>query len=366
MIGISKKFMDFLLAETDVWVEQGIVSHEQASAIAALYEVREHSLRKILMIAGAVLLGLGGVSFIAAHWHQLPKLFRVCVIVAGYVASLCAYVFMGRGTNKTARSFLLIASLIFGSGIYLITRMYNYKLEFSELLAWWLVHLIVTALCTKDSWQVYLAQAVGLLYLNWINAIDIFALEFMSSAKVDVSLFFMPAEGFALLIALWCTRLRINDRTALNVNMLLTLLVLASRMSLCFGGTWTLIILGVAGAVMSFTRLTDVEIMGLLVMGLCGLVLTWPEVWHNELADWRNVLAVVSAVLTACVMLVNIWRGHAAIGVTFCALLVMRYFFDRLFGYMPKAWGFTIMGVVLLGAGMFFGRLRKLFESERE
>ena len=359
MISISRKYMEFLTSEAAIWTQESIITQDQAEAITSLYEVREHSLRKILLIAGGVLLGLGGVSFIAAHWHQFPKLLRVCVIVAGYIVSMAAYAFTGRSQTRTGKVFLLQASIIFGAGIYLITRMYNYKLSFSEVLAWWLVELIITSACARDNWQMYFSQAVSFVYLNWINAIDIFALEFMSSSKIDITQFFMPLEGFAVLIALWALCRWIHDRTAFNVNMLLTLLVLASRMSLCLGGTWTLIILAVAGAGLSFVKFSDAEILGLLVAGLCGLILTWPEVWREGLAEWGSVLAILSAVLSACVMLVNIYRGHGAIGVTFCALLIMRYFFDRLFGYMPKAWGFTLLGILFLTAGIFFGKLKE-------
>ena len=359
MIGISRKYMDFLTSEAAIWTQEGIISQEQADSITSLYEIREHSMRRILLIAGGVLIGLGGVSFIAAHWHLFPKLLRVCLIAFGYIASLIAYAFTGRSQTHTGRVFLLQASIIFGAGIYLITRMYNYKLLVSEFLAWWLVELIITSALAKDNWQMYFSQAVSFVYLNWINAIDIFALEFMSSSKIDITEFFTPFEGFAALIALWLVRRWIHDRAAFNVNMMLTLLVLASRMSLCLGGTWTLIILAAAGAGLSFSKFTDAEILGILVAGLCGLILTWPEVWREGLAEWGSVLAIVSAVVSACVMLVNIYRGHGAIGVTFCALLIMRYFFDRLFGYMPKAWGFTLLGILFLTAGIFFGKLKE-------
>ena len=364
MTGIPRKYMEFLTSESAVWTEEGIISEEQAEEITSLYEIREHSLRKILLIAGGVLLGLGGVSFIAAYWHQFPKFLRVCVIAAGYFASLAAYSFTGRSETRTGRAFLLLGSVIFGAGIYLITRMYNYKLSFSEVLGYWLLELIITSVCAKDTWQMYFSQAVSLVWLNWINAIDIFALEFMSTSRIPITQFFLPLEGFALLIALWLVCRRIPDRTAFNVNMLLTLLVLASRMSLCLGGTYTLIVLALAGAGLSFVKFSDAEILGLLVAGLCGLVLTWPEVWKGSLAEWGSVLAVVSAVLSACVMLVNIYRGHGAIGVTFCVLLIVRYFFDRLFGYMPKAWGFTLLGLVFLLIGIFFGKLKEYINGK--
>lgn len=349
---IPKKYMEFLRTEAKYWEDEGIITSEQSEQILGLYVPGQWSLTYILFIAGAVMLGLGGVSFALAHWHELPKILRVCMILAGYVASLIAHVVTGRNT-KTGKSFLLLAGIIFGSGIYLITRMYDIKLSFSEILGWWLLHLITTAICTRDDWQEYFAQAVGLVYLNLINAIDIFALEFMGSARLELTEFFVPIEGFVLLAGLWGANYVIKDRAAFNVNMLLTLLVLASRMSLCFGGTWTLILLWAGCAVLSFCRYGDAEVLGLLVLGLCGLILTWPEVWRGEFSEWRKVLAIVSAVLTAGLMLFQMWRGHGAVGIVFCAMIVMRYFFDRLFGYMPKAWGFGIAGAVFVGMGIY-------------
>ena len=73
---------------------------------------------------------------------------------------------------------------------------------------------------------------------------------------------------------------------------------------------------------------------------------------------------VCNALAVAVLMLVNIYRGHGAGGVVFCALIASRYLFDHLFGYMPKAWGFTLTGVVFLGASMFFGKIRKFFSKD--
>ena len=359
MISIRKREHEFLKAAASEWTDEGIISPEQATNILALYEVKEYSLRKILFTAGLILLALGGVSFIAAHWHELPKLLRVCVIAAGHIAAMTAYAFNRK--TKAGSAFLLLGSIIFGAGIYLITRMYDYKLSFSGFLAWWLLQILFTTLCTRDTWQEYFGEAVSLLYLLWINAIDIFALEFMGNARGNLQEFFTPTEGFVVLMALWLVSSFVRNRPAFSVNMMLTVLVFASRMSVCFGGTWTLIVLAAAGVILSFTGNPDAEVFGLLVAGLCGLMLTWPEVWRGIFADLRDVSAITAAVLTACVMLLNVWRGHTATGITFCALLVIRYFFDRLFGYMPKAWGFTLLGIVFLIVSAFFERLRTKF-----
>ena len=305
MLSIRKKEFDFLSNEAEYWTEQGIIDDEQKNEILDLYEIKSGSLTKILFIAGAIMLGLGAVSFALAHWHELPKFLRVCMILTGYAVSLMIYSITGRSQTKTGKSFLLIGSLIFGAGIYLIPRMYDIKLELSSILGWWSVQLIVSAVVFNDKWQTYLSQAVSLVYLNEINAIDIFALQFMNISKISFMEFFSPITAFILLAGLWLCWKRIDDVTALRINMLLTLLLLASRISLCFGGTWALLILSLCGGALSFCRFKEAEIMGLLMMGLFGLLLTWSDFWLGSFREYANILSILSAVICGCVMLLR-------------------------------------------------------------
>ena len=363
MSEIRKKEMEFLSGEINYWEEQNIITSEQSEKILSLYDIKKSNLRLILFVAGGILLGLGLVSFIAAHWHELDKVFRVCILSAGYVSSLAAYYFFGMSGTKSGKAFLLLASVIFGAGIYLITRMYNYKIAKSALIGWWLIQVLITALITRDVWQLFLSQVLSLIYLIAVNSIDIFALEFANLSKLPVTEFFAPVKSFALIIALWIVWKFIDDRLAFIMNMFLTLLLLASRMSLCFGGTLTLIILALTGAILSFvSRWHDTEILGLLMLGLFGMLLTWQEFWRGEIFEGVKFLPVITAFLVALIMLINIYRGHSATGITFCFLLASRYFFDHFFGYMPKAWGFTLTGIIFMLVGTFFGRIKKFFE----
>ena len=360
----ARKEIEFLSGEVGYWEEQNIITSEQSERILSLYDLKKSNLRLILFIAGGILLGLGGVSFIAAHWHEISKIIRVCILLTGYVASLVAYYFFGKSETKSGRAFLLLSSVIFGSSIFLIARMYNYKLLWYTVIGWWIIQILLTALISRDVWQLFFAQILSFVYLNAVNAIDIFALEFANLSKLSLIEFFWPVNSFALIIALWVVWKFIDDRLAFNMNMLLTLLLFASRMSLCFGGTLRLIILTITGAVLSFLSLwQDTEILGLLMTGLFGMLLTWPEFWRGEIFAGLNFLPIVTAFLIAVIMLINIYRGHVATGIIFCFLLACRYFFDHLFGYMPKAWGFTLTGIIFLASGILFGRIKTFFHK---
>lgn len=368
MTEIRRKEMEFLDLETAGWVERHIISAEQATEILSLYDVKSRNLRMIMLTAGVILLGMGALSFLLAHWHEFEKDLRVCMIVGAYLTSLSAYLFTRRSHPKTAKSFILLATGIFGGGIYLITRMYDIPITLGEFLGYWLVQVILSSLIFRDEWQLYFACVLSLVWMNETDAVNAFALYFVRTARVPLSEFFEPLSAFMLIVALWGAWFAVKDRIAFMMCMLLTVLLFASRMSLCFGGTWTLIILAVTGAVMSFlSKWPDSEVMGLMMVGVFGLLLTWPLFWRGGMfAANRDALPVANAVIVAAVMLVNIWRGHSALGITFCALLATRYFFDHIFGFLPKAWGFTLTGIIFVIMGLSFGRLHKFFVKEEQ
>lgn len=369
MNSIKKHDLEFLTNEIKTWQDEEIITYEQGEKILNLYEIKKRPLRMILLIAGGILIGLGGISFIGAHWYEIPKLIRVSVILATYIASVLIYYFLGAKESKLARSFLIFGSCIIGAGIFLITRMYNYKLTESSGTGYWLIGLFIVSALSRDEWQLYLLEAIGFLHLLFSGAIDIFALQFMEHSRVSLMTFFEPPQAILIIIGLYLICRYINDKIANNIAMLLTLGVLASRMTLCLGGTASLIILVTMGIIISFIpnpNWNEAENFGLLMAGFLGLLLTLPEFWRGEIFNQeifgfagKSFFSVITAIILAIIMLLQIYKGRIVAGGVFFALLLARYFFDRLFGYLPKAWGFTIIGIIFLIAGLFFEKITR-------
>lgn len=369
MNSIKKHDLEFLINELKTWQDEEIITYEQGEKILNLYEIKKRPLRMILLIAGGILIGLGGISFIGAHWYEIPKLIRVSVILATYIASLLIYYFLGARESKLARSFLIFGSCIIGAGIFLITRMYNYKLTESSGTGYWLIGLFIVSALSRDEWQLYLLEAIGFLHLLFSGAIDLFALQFMEHSKVSLITFFEPPQAILIIIGLYLICRYINDKIANNIAMLLTLGVLASRMTLCLGGTASLIILVTMGIIISFIpnpNWNEAENFGLLMAGFLGLLLTLPEFWRGEIFNQeifgfagKSFFSVITAIILAIIMLLQIYKGRIVAGGVFFALLLARYFFDRIFGYLPKAWGFTVIGIIFLIAGLFFEKITR-------
>ena len=369
MNSIKKHDLEFLSNEIKTWQDEEIITQEQGEKILNLYEIKKRPLRMILLIAGGILIGLGVISFVGAHWYEIPKLIRVSVILATYIASVLIYYFLGAKESKLARSFLIFGSCIIGAGIFLITRMYNYKLTESSGTGYWLIGLFAVSALSRDEWQLYLLESVGFLHLLFSGAIDIFALQFMEHSRVSLMTFFEPPQAILIIIGLYLICRYINDKIANNIAMLLTLGVLASRMTLCLGGTASLIILVTMGIIISFIpnpNWNEAENFGILMAGFLGLLLTLPEFWRGEFFNQeifgfagKSFFSVITAIILAVIMLLQIYKGRIVAGGVFFALLLARYFFDRIFGYLPKAWGFTIIGIIFLITGLFFEKITR-------
>jgi uncharacterized membrane protein len=83
---IGKSKFDFLKNEIDYYKESQIINEEQYEGIINLYDVKQKvTFVKVLLAIGAVLVGLGVLSFIASNWQYLGKISRVLIILISFI-----------------------------------------------------------------------------------------------------------------------------------------------------------------------------------------------------------------------------------------------------------------------------------------
>ena len=178
--------------------------------------------------------------------------------------------------------------------------------------------------------HLYIAQILSLIYLIASNAVNMHALAFMNQQILSITDFFELDSAFALTEFLLLSWLAVkskmeeekddevlvhnqiidsNENTeelfededfeeeinkhnrnfkkialsiSLYINIFLMILLFASRMSLCLGGTFALIVLSVSGCLISlasdFSWRKEIVNSGLIMSGLFGLLLTFPSV----------------------------------------------------------------------------------------
>jgi uncharacterized membrane protein len=110
------------------WREAGWVTPEGESAIRQdlAKGVRALGLANILAILAAVLIGFAAMSFVAANWQDMPRVFRVGLLLASlWVSYGLAGALARRALSGFAHAAILLGVAIFGASIMLISQMYH-------------------------------------------------------------------------------------------------------------------------------------------------------------------------------------------------------------------------------------------------
>ncbi|MBI5231592.1 MAG: DUF2157 domain-containing protein [Coriobacteriales bacterium] len=135
------------------------VTSEQRSA-----ELQQRVVRIVLVI-GAVLVGAGVFSFIAANWDQMPDWLRIAVIIAGMlVFSVGGFVVREHTrTRLTGEALLLIGSIIFGAGIFLVAQIYNVQGNWPDGFMLWMFGTLAMATAMRSTGLYVLGLILGII-----------------------------------------------------------------------------------------------------------------------------------------------------------------------------------------------------------
>ncbi len=125
-------------------------------------ELQKRAVKVILMI-GAVLIGAGILSFIAANWDYIPKPVKVGLILVSMILSY----YLGwtirerKGKPRTGETLYLLGSIIYGAGIFLVGQMFHVRANWPDGFILWSLGTIAIAYVTGASPLHWLAIATG-------------------------------------------------------------------------------------------------------------------------------------------------------------------------------------------------------------
>ena len=143
----------------------------------------ENRFVQTLVIIGAVLVGLGILSLVAANWGKFPGIFRIggCLI-----SMLAAYAFgitliNKYQMNKTGKALMLLGSLIFGATIFLIAQIYNISADWYNGFFYWASGVLVVAALLNFYSQYVLGLLISVVGLGGIYFDMMFSLRYTPS-----------------------------------------------------------------------------------------------------------------------------------------------------------------------------------------
>jgi uncharacterized membrane protein len=158
--------------EIGEWVEQGIISHEQARILRERYELERETpwyLRSGFIIRALALLlgGMGLFLLISQNWSEFSLVARAAT---GIVPLALAYGFglYYRFTEDLEKSELafFFASLAFGANIFLQAQIFHISAYYPEGIMWWAIGALPLAIYFMSSLHNGLLNAI---YFFWLT-----------------------------------------------------------------------------------------------------------------------------------------------------------------------------------------------------
>lgn len=209
----ERGFAKRLAQELPHWQQQGWVSAAGSEAILADVAARhgKPAWASSLALIGALLLGVGVITWFAAHWTEMSKLAKLVLIVLALAASHVGHgVCLTRAAlPKLAQGMALLSVLFFGAAIMLVGQIYHIDAHFPDGIALWAAGALLTAWLLASQPALVAAIALAALW-TWYEQFDYRAMNwpllgFLALAAVPLWRhdWKVAARGWGLLCILW-------------------------------------------------------------------------------------------------------------------------------------------------------------------
>ena len=180
------------------WRERDLLDAPTAERLSD--DIKAHgsglSFQSILILLAVICLGFGAVTFVAANWDEIGRLTRIGIIFAAMWGAWIAAIGMHAKSHEwLAQSFVLLACILFGAGIMLISQIYHIQGEPKDAVWLWAIGTLLGAALTRSIPA--LSFAVILFSVWTYMEFDIFRSRYV----IDYT--FLIYLGLCALLARW-------------------------------------------------------------------------------------------------------------------------------------------------------------------
>ena len=174
---MTTKFRAALRNELTRWRSEGIVTDEAAARLSTLYQLdslKGESSRLLLTVIftiGALLVGGGVMSFVAANWERISDPVRLVLLFLILIALEVGgfLIWQTRGWRRLVRGLILAGCLVFGANIGLTAQIFHISGEWYGAFGAWALGSLVMAWAIRS-------RSIGLLViatsLTWFFGFD--------------------------------------------------------------------------------------------------------------------------------------------------------------------------------------------------
>lgn len=123
---------------------------------------------RILVIIGAILIGVGIFSFITANWQKFTRPMKIFIILAGMLVSYCMGWYFKEKKNllKTGEALILLGVIIYGTGIFLVAQMFHFPIYHCDGFLLWMIGTIAMGFVLESYLLYRFSMLLGLIAIS--------------------------------------------------------------------------------------------------------------------------------------------------------------------------------------------------------
>lgn len=337
--------------ELEFFESKSIITDMQKSTMLDIYKIKEkHDFINIVLIVGSILLGAGILSFIASNWMYISKLFKFLLIVFSVLGVNFIGYKLEKPYPKTSRSFYYLGVLIYGAGIFLVGQAFNLGGDFPTAFLLWSIGIIGIGVYLKDSIILTFSDILLLIYSNVYYSQMSESLPIITILLIPLLYLFNKYTNYNKIYNFIINLLSLN-----LITLILLRIIPYSHQSII-----TLLVLFSIGIAMYYYKSNNnyseiMNIQGGLVHWITGLLLTFPWFLSTLSNTNLNIYWGVAYFIFA-LFLMN--KGSLLSIVIVCSI-VLRFYVDLSYDFLPQSLVFIISGLILLGFGFYFEKQRR-------
>ena len=344
---ITKADFSLVSKELDYYSSNGLITGEQKTGILENYEVKGGlNFIRVVVTFGAILVGLGILSFIASNWDGMSHFVKLLIIFGVFGGVNLAGYMISETIPKTGRSLIYLGTLVYGAGIFLIGQMYHFGGDFPTAFLLWSIGVLPMAFQLRDKYLMLFANLLfgvyllgsfdcGFPYAGWVG-IPIVYLAYNYFDKSRLLLFFANLTSLSFIL---------QNTIRYEVEGLYVALLF--------------FLIGLAMYVVKHNIERDIfQVQGNILFGITGVILTIPDIWDVLVNVQSTRMISILFALAFVALLFFLIRKGSLISLIFVCVTIFRYYTDT-FAFLPKSLFFIVGGLLLLGFGFYFERMMK-------
>ncbi len=385
-------FQTNLEKEMDFWLKEGLILPDQKERILARYRLLKTAEEKagsgklitVLSILGSILVGTGIILSVASNWSAIPNWGRLFIVFSSMLASYGFGFYLryeAKNYPKVGASLILLGSLIFGAGMFLIAQIYHVTVHYPNGPLLWGLFVLPLAYLLRFKSLIFLAIVVLLIWLGMEAHLRVLYASTLQTTAM-IPLFFTAG------IALWGVGLVHREwevlKTVSGPYILIgTLVTFIAGYLLTFnlyGGRFESsgIFVFYPGIAVLFLGSVIVrclpgerekgwipETLGLVVLMVVVISLslflpkTTPTTVRGDLRLFLNVLFALEIFGVIVLGFIRRYPVYVNVGLLFFALDVIARYFDFFWELLPRSLFFILGGLLLLFGGILLERKRR-------